>query len=411
MRRCESQEQLSAYLDQELEKEERKAVEKHLAGCEACQRELREMKRVSALVSGLPRLAAPTVLSQRVAEAVRQPAPAEERVFWLRRLWPVAAAALIGVVLYVASPEENAPAPAPALSEAPEPAAPPKETWLAAAPEPAPREALAESQLPAPKEEEEEDVAPPPGRARTAAPLAVMAPREVESAKPAAAGGAGGGAAAALTGEAAARPAALTAAPVGLGERKTVTAATGQMTAPVQKWIARRVYRVAVDDMADGRDKMAALIQTWEGVASEVKASGRDTLIVRCAPGQHETLARKLRENGYELAPPALRATGLAGRAATATLSVRRGAAGAAQADAAAKQDTELTRGAERALKSQTQDEAKAASKLANAAAALEAKQRVKAPAAADATGSLDAAQEAVEVVLVLYQREAPAEK
>lgn len=52
MERCEYNERLSAYFDGELPEEERLVLEKHLAGCGSCARELEAMRGVSGLLKG-----------------------------------------------------------------------------------------------------------------------------------------------------------------------------------------------------------------------------------------------------------------------------------------------------------------------------------------------------------------------
>src|SRR5260370_26817699 len=47
-------EQLSAYLDDELEPAERAALERHLPDCPRCQSELRELRAVRGLLRALP---------------------------------------------------------------------------------------------------------------------------------------------------------------------------------------------------------------------------------------------------------------------------------------------------------------------------------------------------------------------
>jgi len=53
MRDCEHIEQISAYYDGELSPEERRLMETHLQQCDVCARELRQLKRLSSLMSGV----------------------------------------------------------------------------------------------------------------------------------------------------------------------------------------------------------------------------------------------------------------------------------------------------------------------------------------------------------------------
>jgi anti-sigma factor RsiW len=69
---------LGPYLDGELDPPAVQSVESHLAGCDACMRDLAAMRALSgAIHDELPALAAPDALRARVLDAVRTAAPAE----------------------------------------------------------------------------------------------------------------------------------------------------------------------------------------------------------------------------------------------------------------------------------------------------------------------------------------------
>jgi hypothetical protein len=70
------QENLSAYLDGELDPGEEALLKSHLEGCEACRSELESLRSTVELVRSVPRAHAPAVLKQRLscATASRRPA-------------------------------------------------------------------------------------------------------------------------------------------------------------------------------------------------------------------------------------------------------------------------------------------------------------------------------------------------
>jgi anti-sigma factor (TIGR02949 family) len=70
---------IGPYLDGELDPAAVQSVESHIAGCEACTRDLAEMRALSgAIRDELPALAAPDALRARIMDAVRTAAPAAE---------------------------------------------------------------------------------------------------------------------------------------------------------------------------------------------------------------------------------------------------------------------------------------------------------------------------------------------
>ena len=68
-------EQLSAYIDGELSREEAAAVSTHLGACEACRAEERKLRKLTGLVAGLPRRKAPVDLAGRIMAEIRSGAP------------------------------------------------------------------------------------------------------------------------------------------------------------------------------------------------------------------------------------------------------------------------------------------------------------------------------------------------
>jgi anti-sigma factor RsiW len=69
----EQRERLSAYLDGELPTSERAPLERHLAGCAECRRELDELREVRALLRALPVPAAPRSFTIPAGGAVPEP--------------------------------------------------------------------------------------------------------------------------------------------------------------------------------------------------------------------------------------------------------------------------------------------------------------------------------------------------
>ena len=86
-------EQLSEYIDGELDEQSRCALEEHLAGCEACRDELEGLRRTVAAVKNLPTVPAPEELSSRILAAI--PARAKERPLRLRMFKALAVAAVV----------------------------------------------------------------------------------------------------------------------------------------------------------------------------------------------------------------------------------------------------------------------------------------------------------------------------
>ncbi|HVE41392.1 MAG TPA: zf-HC2 domain-containing protein, partial [Planctomycetota bacterium] len=96
-------EKLSGYYDGELDAAEKAEVERHIASCSECLRELGELKSSALLVKELPRLRAPRSIAEGVAREI-QTAGKVHQFAKVRRsvLWAAAAAAGIFVVLNVA---------------------------------------------------------------------------------------------------------------------------------------------------------------------------------------------------------------------------------------------------------------------------------------------------------------------
>ncbi len=74
---------LPLYEDGVLSDAEKRLVEEHLAHCDACCRELADLRKAAALVRGLPEAALPPWFEQKIMAQVRR--EAESRVknwFW-----------------------------------------------------------------------------------------------------------------------------------------------------------------------------------------------------------------------------------------------------------------------------------------------------------------------------------------
>ena len=95
-------EKLTGYYDGELEAAEKAEVERHIASCSECLRELGELKSAALLVKELPRLRAPKSIAEGVTHEI-QTAGKVHRFAKVRRnlLWACAAAAGVFVALNV----------------------------------------------------------------------------------------------------------------------------------------------------------------------------------------------------------------------------------------------------------------------------------------------------------------------
>ncbi|RPH48062.1 MAG: hypothetical protein EHM91_04840, partial [Planctomycetota bacterium] len=101
-------EKLSGYYDGELDAAEKAEVERHIASCSECLRELGELKSAAILVKELPRLRAP----RSIADGVRKDIQAAGKVHSFARvrrtvMWAASAAAVLFIglnVIYFSTP-------------------------------------------------------------------------------------------------------------------------------------------------------------------------------------------------------------------------------------------------------------------------------------------------------------------
>ncbi|MFW5982510.1 MAG: anti-sigma factor family protein [Candidatus Brocadiia bacterium] len=102
---------LSEYLDGELCREDRRAVEQHLASCDRCERRLEELRRTVEAVADLPPETAPDGFCNDVLGRIGSGGPAQQKVSYLER-WqkPMMVAAMFLVVAGVIAllPSETA---------------------------------------------------------------------------------------------------------------------------------------------------------------------------------------------------------------------------------------------------------------------------------------------------------------
>jgi hypothetical protein len=95
-------EKLSGYYDGELEAAEKAEVERHIASCSECLRELGELKSAALLVKELPRLRAPRSIAEGVSREIAASGKVHVLATFRRNLmWAAAAAAGLFVVLNV----------------------------------------------------------------------------------------------------------------------------------------------------------------------------------------------------------------------------------------------------------------------------------------------------------------------
>ena len=103
-------EELSAYIDGDIEESRARNIQSHLADCEACTEAAEELRRLRSDLSGLADVEPRRDLWPAVRRA-RAPDPA---VSWWRRFWMVPAAAVVGaaaallVVLVLVRPVDDA---------------------------------------------------------------------------------------------------------------------------------------------------------------------------------------------------------------------------------------------------------------------------------------------------------------
>src|SRR5215831_18571906 len=116
-------EKLTGYYDGELQAAEKAEVERHIASCSECLRELGELKSAAILVKDLPRLRAPRSIAEGVSREI-QAAGKVHDFAKLRRtiLWASAAAAALFIglnVMYFSTAEKSSSAPVAASAPPP----------------------------------------------------------------------------------------------------------------------------------------------------------------------------------------------------------------------------------------------------------------------------------------------------
>lgn len=85
MSRHATAEVLSAFLDEELETAAVERLEKHLASCQRCRRELSSLRRVVTSVRRLERMAPPPVLAQDVQRHIALSGPPSSPLEWMEQ--------------------------------------------------------------------------------------------------------------------------------------------------------------------------------------------------------------------------------------------------------------------------------------------------------------------------------------
>lgn len=106
-------EKLTGYYDGELEAAEKAEVERHIASCSECLRELGELKSAAILVKDLPRLRAPKSIAEGVSREIQTTGKVHQFAKMRRTiLWASAAAAALFVglnVMYFSAAPKSAP--------------------------------------------------------------------------------------------------------------------------------------------------------------------------------------------------------------------------------------------------------------------------------------------------------------
>src|SRR6188768_359676 len=106
-------EKLSGYYDAELDAAEKAEVERHIASCSECLRELGELKSAAILVKELPRLRAPKSIAEGISREIQTTGKVHQFAKMRRTiLWASAAAAALFVglnVMYFSAAPKSAP--------------------------------------------------------------------------------------------------------------------------------------------------------------------------------------------------------------------------------------------------------------------------------------------------------------
>lgn len=97
---------MTPFLDGELPRDECELLERHLAECPACAKEMASLRATAGMVRALPKVSAPEGMREAIRQRLDEPALAPVRVPLVRRLWPAAAAAAIALAFYFLSPEQ-----------------------------------------------------------------------------------------------------------------------------------------------------------------------------------------------------------------------------------------------------------------------------------------------------------------
>lgn len=82
-------ENLSAYIDGEVADSEKKAIERHLQGCDACREALDALQQTVRQVKALEEKTPPDGLTRRIMDRVRAEAADREQPFWHRLFFPL----------------------------------------------------------------------------------------------------------------------------------------------------------------------------------------------------------------------------------------------------------------------------------------------------------------------------------
>ncbi len=97
---CEKNEAVRDYAFDELPASERRELEHHLAGCEACATELEQLRLTTAALRSLPEQEIPQRIAF-VSDKIFEPSPAARFLTWLRKSAPllIASAALVAALV------------------------------------------------------------------------------------------------------------------------------------------------------------------------------------------------------------------------------------------------------------------------------------------------------------------------
>ncbi|HHE37550.1 MAG TPA: hypothetical protein ENL20_03130 [Candidatus Cloacimonetes bacterium] len=93
--KCKYAKKLNAYIDSELSKKEFTKIQEHLKDCLYCQKEIREINKINAFLSGYQNEDVPENLNEKILSSVGKHSINERKAIFLRRVSRLSIAASI----------------------------------------------------------------------------------------------------------------------------------------------------------------------------------------------------------------------------------------------------------------------------------------------------------------------------